>query len=121
MRWAEELTAFNFILEYQTGRSNPANNLSRRLDFKKNVVKETLLPTLYNKLKCAEQRALWVAAISCWPIPAKLQFKAQERGGRHSSISKILRDSEEKEDHLSNRVAPESLLLEPITSIASCK
>ncbi len=33
----------------------------------------------------------------------------------------MLRDSEEKEDHLSNRVVLELLLLKPITSIASCK
>jgi hypothetical protein len=61
-----------------------------------------------------------VTAIGYYTIPVILQFKAQERGGRHSSISKILRNSEE-EIHFGNGVAPEILLFEPVTGIAGCK
>ena len=121
MRWAEELAAFDFVLEYRTGSSNPADSPSRRPDFERKVVEDTWLPTLHNKLKYTEQRALWVSAISRRPVPAKPQFKAQERGGRHSSISETLRNSDEKEDHLGDGITPESLLFEPVTGIAGCK
>lgn len=72
-------------------------------------------------MKYTEQRALWVSAISRRPIPAKPQFKVQERGDRHSSISETLRNSDEKEDHLGDRITPESLLFEPITGITGYK
>jgi hypothetical protein len=58
MRWAEELAVFDFVLEYRPGHSNPADGPSRRPDFVAGIDKDTLLPTLYNKLQNAEQRAL---------------------------------------------------------------
>jgi hypothetical protein len=120
IRWAEELAIFDFILEYRPGHSNPADRPLRRPDFAADIDEDTSLPTLYNKLQNAEQRALWVAAIGCHTIPAIPQFKAQERGGRHSSISEILRNSEE-EVHFGNGAVPETPLLEPVTGTAGCK
>jgi Reverse transcriptase (RNA-dependent DNA polymerase)/RNase H-like domain found in reverse transcriptase/Integrase zinc binding domain/Chromo (CHRromatin Organisation MOdifier) domain len=154
-RWAEELAAFDFVLEYRAGRSNPADGPSRRPDLAGNDVEDTSLPTLHNKLREAEQRALWVAAMSRYAVPAmpqeeaqershnKLrdveqealwvaairryavpvtpQEKAQERGTRHSSISEMLRNSEEKEVHLGDGAAKEFRLLEPVAGIAGCK
>ena len=120
MRWAEELAAFDFVLEYRPGRSNPADGPSRRPDFAAGVDEDTSLPTLHNKLQNAEQRTLWVAAIGRHTIPATPQYKAQERGGRHSSISEMLRNSEE-EVHFGDGAAPETPLLEPVAGTAGCK
>ena len=62
-----------------------------------------------------------MAAISRCTVPAKPQEKAQERGGRHSSISEMLRSTEEKGDHLGDGAITGTLLLEPVTGIAGCK
>ena len=121
MRWAEELAAFDFVLEYRTGSSNPADGPSRRPDFERKTVEDTWLPTLHNKLKFGEQKTLWVSAISRRPVPAKPQLKAQERGGRHSSTSETLGNSEEKEDHLGDGTAKGIPLFEPVAGIAGCK
>ena len=32
-RWAERLAVFDFVIEYRTGNSNPADGPSRRPDF----------------------------------------------------------------------------------------
>ena len=61
-----------------------------------------------------------MAVIGRHTIPIIPQYKAQEKGGRHSLISEILRNSEE-EVYFSNGIALETLLLKPITSIASYK
>ena len=50
-RWAEELAAFDFALEYRTGSSNPADGPSRRLDLVERALEDLLLLILYNKLK----------------------------------------------------------------------
>jgi hypothetical protein len=54
-RWAERLAAFDFTIEYRTGKSNPADAPSRRPDYKQegNPGIEDILPTLQNKLKGA--------------------------------------------------------------------
>ncbi|KAF4613415.1 hypothetical protein G7Y89_g15472 [Cudoniella acicularis] len=70
---------------------------------------DTSLPTLYYKLQnIAKERALWVAAICRRAVPAKPQLEAQERGGRHSLISEMLRFSENL-DHLCNGYVPRVL------------
>jgi hypothetical protein len=120
-RWAEELAAFDFALEYRTGSSNPADGPSRRPDLAERALEDSSLPTLHNKLKNAEQKALWVAAIRRHADPATPENKAQERGSRHSSISETLRNSEEKEDHLGDGAEGAEPLLEPVAGIAGCK
>ncbi len=122
-RWAEELAAFDFILEYRAGSKNPADGPSRRPDFEKGAdVDNPSLPTLYNKLKNAQQRSLLVATIGRHVCPAMPQFKAQERGSRHSSTSETLGSIEEKRDHLGDGVALGlPLLLEPVAGTAGCK
>ena len=70
VRWAEELAAFDFILEYRTGSSNPADGPSRRPDLAGNDSEDTSLPILHYKLRDAEKRALWVSAIRRLPVPA---------------------------------------------------
>ena len=52
-RWAEALTTFNFVIKHQPGAKNPADTLSHRPDYKPSkgeLLEETLLPTLQNKL-----------------------------------------------------------------------
>ena len=54
-RWAEMLTAFNFIIKHHPGTSNPADVLSWRPDYKPiegEVLEDTLLLTLQEKLSC---------------------------------------------------------------------
>ena len=122
-RWAEELAAFDFCLEYRAGSRNPADGPSRRPDLAIGAgVEDTSLPTLHMKLQASEeQKALWVAVIGRHAVPAMPQRKAQERGGRHSPISEMLRSKAEEADHLGDGVAPESPLLEPVAGIAGCK
>ena len=51
-RWAEQLAVFDFIIEYRTGITNPADGPSRRPDYQSDVDHaEILLPTLQRKLK----------------------------------------------------------------------
>jgi hypothetical protein len=54
MRWAKELVAFNFVLEYRIRSNNLADSPLRRPDFKRKVVEDTWLLTLHNKLKYTE-------------------------------------------------------------------
>ena len=52
-RWAEMLTAFDFIIEHRPGVNNPADAPSRRPDYEPEegkVLEDTLLPTLQEKL-----------------------------------------------------------------------
>ena len=54
-RWVEMLTAFDFIIKHHPGTSNPADVLSQRPDYKPikgEVLEDTLLPTLQEKLLC---------------------------------------------------------------------
>ena len=54
-RWVEMLTAFDFIIKHHPGTSNPTDALSQRPDYKPTegeVLKDTLLPTLQEKLSC---------------------------------------------------------------------
>ncbi len=55
-RWADALAEFDFIIEYRTGRTNPADGPSRRPDLadsegERGNDEEEILPTLYRKLK----------------------------------------------------------------------
>ena len=54
-RWAEKLAAFDFMIEYRAGKTNPANGPSRRPDYKTlNSSEENgMLPTLQKKLQGA--------------------------------------------------------------------
>jgi hypothetical protein len=71
-RWAEELAAFDFRLEYRAGSRNPADGPLRRPDLERGGdVEETSLLTLYMKLQASEElKSLWVAAISRHAVPA---------------------------------------------------
>ena len=55
VRWAEKLSAFNFIIEYRKRTLNSANALSRKLDIMKprddENVNDNFLLTLRNKLR----------------------------------------------------------------------
>jgi hypothetical protein len=58
-RWALELSAYDFVISYRPGKSNPADGPSRRPDYglasdEQNI----MLPTLQNKLRVAIQRGL---------------------------------------------------------------
>jgi hypothetical protein len=50
-RWAEKLSAFDFIIEHRPGKNNPADAPSRRPDYAQEFEKRTLLPTLQEKLR----------------------------------------------------------------------
>lgn len=50
-RWAEELSAYDFIIKHRPGKNNPADAPSRRPDYERELEKHTLLPTLQNKLR----------------------------------------------------------------------
>src|ERR1700716_2756244 len=51
-RWAEKLAAFDFTIEYRTGKTNPADGLSRKPSYKPSKDSEELmLPTLQRKLQ----------------------------------------------------------------------
>jgi hypothetical protein len=66
-RWAESLAEFDFVIEYRSGKTNPADGPSRRPDY--NVSEpnrseedaESCLPTLHNKLR--------LASMTKWSIP----------------------------------------------------
>ena len=50
-RWAEKLAAFDFVIQYRTGKTNPADGPSRRPDYENAFDHaQTLLPTLQRKL-----------------------------------------------------------------------
>ena len=120
-RWAEELAAFDFVLEYRAGIRNPADGPSRRPDLALGGdVAETSLPTLYNKLRNTT-KALWVAAMGRHAVPAMPQFEAQERGSRPSSTSEMLEVTAEMADRWSDVAAKGLPLLEPVAGAAGCK
>jgi hypothetical protein len=51
-RWAEKLAAFDFTIEYRTGKTNPADGLSRKPSYKPSKdSEEPMLPTLQKKLQ----------------------------------------------------------------------
>ena len=52
-RWALELAKFDFEIKYRTGKTNPADPLSRRPDFESQEKEQSklMLPTLQNKLR----------------------------------------------------------------------
>ena len=51
-RWAEKLAAFDFTIKYRTGKTNPADGLSRKPSYKPSKDSEELmLPTLQRKLR----------------------------------------------------------------------
>ena len=57
-RWAEKLAKFDFKIKYRTGKTNPANGLSRRLDYyvlepNRSEEKESCLLLLQAKLRLA--------------------------------------------------------------------
>ena len=53
-RWAEKLSAFDFLIEYRAGKSNPADGLSRRPDYESTVDHaEQLLPALQQRFLAA--------------------------------------------------------------------
>lgn len=56
-RWAQVLSAYDFVITYRPGRTNPADGPSRRPDYQANVGEENLmLPTLQQKLKEAVKK-----------------------------------------------------------------
>ena len=50
-RWAELLSAFDFIIEHRPGIKNPADAPSRRPDYARENQDQVLLPSLHNKLR----------------------------------------------------------------------
>ena len=56
-RWAERLAEFDFVIEYRTGKTNPADGPSRRPDYsdsetiRSSEEQESSLPTLHDKLR----------------------------------------------------------------------
>jgi hypothetical protein len=174
-RWAKELTAFDFVFEYQAGSRNPADGPSRRPDLAIGVVgsEGTSLPSLHKKFRLvgvvgSEENSLpllheefgivgvvgsgetllpllhaggevislptWhkkfqtilsaplvVAAFGRHEVPAMPQFKAQERGGRHSPTSLSLGSKGDTPDHYSDGAVGVIPLLEPVAGTAGCK
>jgi transposase InsO family protein len=55
--WAQDLAAYDFYIEYRTGKTNPADGPSRRPDYKPVDCRseDVLLPTLHQKLKMRKQ------------------------------------------------------------------
>ena len=53
-RWAQYLASFNFEIIYRKGSLNPANEPSRRPDYRDYTEEpdQTILPTLQTKLRC---------------------------------------------------------------------
>ena len=73
-RWAEKLSAFDFEIEYRTGKSNPADGLSRRPDYESNVNHaEQLLPALQQKLLHAETTFQNETEVLLAPLERKLK------------------------------------------------
>ena len=53
-RWAQTLSAYDFVISYPPGKANPADAPSRRPDYEpKEGEQNVMLPTLQNKLKQA--------------------------------------------------------------------
>ncbi|EDN02416.1 hypothetical protein HCAG_00280 [Histoplasma mississippiense (nom. inval.)] len=50
-RWAEALSAYDFVLLHRPGSKNPADGPSRRADYSEAYNGQTMLPTLQQKLK----------------------------------------------------------------------
>ena len=133
-RWAEELAMFDFVLEYRTGLSNPADAPSRRPDYKGSADddddddddEDACLPTLHMKLKTMQdpdEREFVVAVITRrYESPAMPQFKAQERGGRHSPTDQLSGSCPIVADHSWRRSSMGGKpLLEPVAGTAGCK
>jgi hypothetical protein len=58
-RWALELSAYDFVIAYRPGKSNPADGPSRRPDYEPAKYEQNvMLPTLQNKLRVAIQKGL---------------------------------------------------------------
>ena len=50
-RWAEKLSAFDFVIQHRPGAKNPADAPSRRPDYERERATHTMLPTLQEKLR----------------------------------------------------------------------
>src|SRR4029077_12643458 len=50
-RWAERLSAFDFVIQHRPGSRNPADAPSRRPDYERERASHTMLPTLQEKLR----------------------------------------------------------------------
>jgi hypothetical protein len=64
---------FDFVLEYRTGKTNPADGPSRRPNYKQNT-DESMILTLYSKLRAMERinEPLLVAAAGCGALDKPL-------------------------------------------------
>src|SRR4029077_17086945 len=50
-RWAERLSAFDFVIQHRPGSRNPADAPSRRPDYERDRASHTMLSTLQEKLR----------------------------------------------------------------------
>jgi transposase InsO family protein len=57
-RWAERLSAFDFVIQHRPGAKNPADAPSRRPDYERERATHTMLPTLQEKLRRGLLRAV---------------------------------------------------------------
>lgn len=114
-RWAQALSAYDFTIVYQAGKSNPADAPSRRPDYEpKGDEENIMLPTLRNKLRDAiaagtspaqrraepkqdslsqlQEAAGDVKRQTLWGIPRLAAMKASEGEDAYGVAKKLLQD-----------------------------
>jgi transposase InsO family protein len=127
VRWAEELSAFDFEMEWRAGSLNPADGPSRMPEYRRqaeaapdDVNDDILSSVLAEKLQNVSKSPQLVAAFR-WRTQGDVPTCVQQ--GRELSRTKLGFGSSTQRGELKTRCRNEGLLslLEPVADAAGCK